>query len=448
MKKFGIILSFILLCSCNKDDSYTPIDISTLDKQLLEEVFTVSDGKGNDFFILPSENDLSSIPQDPLNPLTPEKVALGKLLVHETATGGVPKMDGSKFTYACASCHPVASGFYSGTLQGIGEGGIGFGVAGEGRVINPEMPSDSVDILSIKVPSLLNVAYQDVMLWNGALGGAGINEPYINTGTNATDQPDNLLGFEGLEVQGMAGQTAHRLKIDEEFAEEFGYKAMFDAAFPEVPENERYSRLTGALAIASFNRTVLANQAPWQEWLKGDFNAISEQEKRGAITFMTKGKCISCHTGPSLKSNEFYALGMGDLAGINSTNSKSFKKDVLIGRAAFTNRTEDNFKFKVPNLYNLTDNPFYGHGGTFTTVREVIEYINIGVKQNGVVPDSQLAEGFGGLNLTSAEIDDLTAFIEKSLYDPNLLRYVPAEVISGFCFPNNDEQSRVDLGCN
>ncbi|WP_411031960.1 cytochrome-c peroxidase [Spongiimicrobium sp. 3-5] len=462
MKKCIVLLALAAIYSCGKVEEFTDMEtegemieepfanMSSLDQELLTAINIASDGAGVSFFVLPAETDLASIPQDPKNPLTAEKVALGKLLVHETATGGAPKTVSTKFTYACATCHPVASGFYAGARQGISEGGIGFGFAGEGRRVDPSVPLDSVDILPIKVPSLLNVAYQEVMLWNGALGGTGINTPYINTGTNATDLPDNLLGFEGLEVQGMAGQDVHRLKIDEEFAEEFGYTAMFDAAFPDVPEADRYSRLTGALAIAAFNRTVLATQAPWQSWLKGDMSAMSEQEKRGAIVFMNNGKCVNCHTGPSLKSNEFHAFGMGDLIGNGAIilDRRGFRKDVTRGRGAFTNREEDNFKFKVPNLYNLADNPFYGHGGTLTSIQDVVAYKNNGNKQNDRVPNDRLAEEFGNIDLNQEEIEDLTAFLTVALRDPNLERYVPEEVLSGFCFPANDAQAKEELGCD
>mgnify|MGYP003663376392 FL=1 len=447
MKKLVLLIGLVsvLFTSCKSDDEYVAV-VSELDGELLSLLTTRSDGEGVDFFILPNETDYAKIPQDPLNPITAEKVELGKMLVHETATGGNPKMEINKYMYACASCHPVTGGFYSKIRQGISEGGVGFGVAGEGRVIMPGnmMPRDSVDALPVKVPTLLNVAYQEVALWNGSLGGAGINEPFVNQ--NAGSIPQNLLGFQGLEVQGMAGQIEHRLKIDEEFAEMFGYKPMFDAAFPDVPVSERYSSINGALAIASFNRTVLANQSPWQEYLRGNFDALSEQQKQGAKVFFDQGMCYQCHTGPALKSMEFYAFGMGDLVSVFTGDS--FLGDPNKGRGGFTGRVEDLYKFKVPTLYNLKDTPFYGHGSTLTSIREVVEYKNNGVKENSNVPDSNLADQFGATNLTSEEITQLVDFIENGLYDPNLRRYVPESVLSGNCIPNNDPQSRIDLGCD
>lgn len=444
-KKLSFLLLLSIICSCANETYYE--DASNLDSELISLLNINSNNQGADFFILPNSNDYLSIPQDPNNPLNTSKVELGKMLVHETATGGNPKMELAGNSYSCASCHPVAAGFYSGNLQGIGEGGSGFGFNGNNRIMDGNMPIDSIDILPIKVPSLLNVAYQDVMLWNGSLGGSGINAPFVAQNANAI--PENLLGYQGLETQGMAGQTAHRLKIDEAFAIEYGYKDMFDAAFPDFAESERYTKVTAGLAIAAFNRTLLANQSPWQNWLKGDYYEMSNQEKKGAILFFDKAQCVNCHTGPALKSNNFYALGMGDINHSNGTvidqQDFEFKR---LGRGGFTNNSNDNYKFKVPNLYNLKSNQFYGHGGTFTSIQEVITYIVSGEKENELVPDSQLAPEFTNLNLTSQEIIDLTAFVENALFDPNLERYVPTSVFSGNCIPNSDEQSQIDLGCN
>ncbi len=445
-----LLIIAVLLIACESDE-YTSSP-SPLDRDLTQLLESRSQDEGLSFFVLPNETDYASIPQDPLNPITREKVILGQLLVHETATGGNSKMPNTRHTYACATCHPSASGFSAGIRQGIGEGGIGFGFAGEGRLAMDEstMPRDSIDVQPIKPPTLLNVAYQEVALWNGALGAQGINAPYVQQ--NATIVPENLFGFQGLETQGIAGQKAHRLKIDAEFVEEFGYKSYFDAAFPSTPIDERYGPVNAALAIAAFNRTILTNQAPWQEWLRGNTNALSEDQKKGAMVFFDKGKCFECHTGPALKSNEFHAWGFLDFIPaetiIFSGRRKSFNIPTQRGRGEFTGREQDNYKFKVPTLYNLKMNKFYGHGGSITSIRAVVEYKNAGVKQNADVPDAQIASQFGTLNLTDEEITNLVDFLENGLYDPNVARYAPDSVLSGNCIPNNDPQSRIDLGCD
>lgn len=118
-----------------------------------------------------------------------------------------------------------------------------------------------------------------------------------------------------------------------------------------------------------------------------------------------------------------------------------------LGRASFTNHPWDYYKFKVPQLYNLADSPFYGHGSSFKTIKEVVNYKNLAIRENSNVLDSQLPNNFKPLQLSDTEIDQLTTFLSTALKDPMLERYQPYQVLSGNCFPNNDEQSAEDLGC-
>jgi cytochrome c peroxidase len=149
------------------------------------------------------------------------------------------------------------------------------------------------------------------------------------------------------------------------------YRAMFDEAFPDLPAGRRYSRVAAALAIAANERTVLASQAPFQLWLRGERSAMSSGEKAGALLFLGKAGCHSCHTGPALNSMRFEALRMRDLyqlPGVFNSSADSVHNE---GRGGFTDRPEDVNAFKVPQLYNLADARFYGHGGSFTSLREV-----------------------------------------------------------------------------
>ena len=123
------------------------------------------------------------------------------------------------------------------------------------------------------------------------------------------------------------------------------------------------------------------------------------------------------------------------------------RQNANLGRGSFTGDAEDDYKFKTPQLYNLKDSPFFGHGGTFNSVRAVVEYKNLATASNADVPSGQLAEAFVPLNLSDAEISDLVDFIENALYDANLMRYVPDALPSGQCFPNNDVISQIDQGC-
>ena len=85
----------------------------------------------------------------------------------------------------------------------------------------------------------------------------------------------NNLGFQGIETQAIAGLTVHRLVIDKDFMMTSSYKPLFDAAFVSDDEDQRYSKVNAALAIAAYERTVLPNLAPFQQWLKGDNSAMT-----------------------------------------------------------------------------------------------------------------------------------------------------------------------------
>ncbi|UZR96511.1 cytochrome-c peroxidase [Chondrinema litorale] len=446
MKHNYLLISVFLisLISCNNDPDQVIDKEAEVDQELEQTLKLVAENGEVSYFKLPTSTDLDNIPQDPKNPLTEEKVALGKLLYHETGLALNAITDGGKRTYSCASCHHAQAGFQAGIRQGIGDGGIGFGIAGEGRSQNNNVNAEQIDVQPVRSPSTLNSAYQVAQLWNGQFGAVGPNEDTEAQWTEGTPKFANHLGFEGVETQAIAGFDVHRLGVDTSLIMDTDYKAMFDEAFPEVDKNKRYGKEQIGLAMAAYERTLLANEAPWQRYLNGEQSALTQEQKLGAILFFGKANCVSCHNGPALNSMEFYALGMGDLTGDNvfrfTVDDPAHK-----GRASFTGNSEDDYKFKVPQLYNLKDSPFYGHGGTFNTVKEVVTYKNEAVIENTNVPNTQLALEFVPLELNEEEIDQLTDFIENGLYDPSLLRYLPDHLPSNLNFPNNDSQSQVDL---
>ena len=441
----GLIL---LTFSCKKDDD-TPDGTTGTDAALTQALLDASGGVGVAAYRLPLSTHLPQIPQDPKNPINQAKVDLGALLFHETGLGLNPEHAEGMQTYSCASCHFASAGFQAGRFQAISDGGIGFGNNGEGRMKNPLYDAAELDVQPVRSPAALNIAYQEAVLWNGQFGATG-----VNAGTEAQWTPDtpietNELGYEGTETQAIAALGVHRLEMDEFICQDLGYDNLFDAAFPEVPVQNRYDRERAGLAIAAYERTLLANQAPFQLWLRGQEAAMTEQEKRGAVLFFGKANCTSCHNGPNLANMEFYAIGLKDLYECpEEVFGASADSEANLGRYSFTKQEADKYKFKTPQLYNLTDSPFYGHGSSFRSVRDILAYKNAAIKENPNVPDSQLAEDFQPLGLTEAEIDDLTAFIENALNDPALLRYQPLSIRSGNCFPNNDLQSRADLGCD
>jgi cytochrome c peroxidase len=469
MAKLALGLALTLSACESSLDPAAPVDSSTGDgpnaakwgndplDQVLLQTLTARAPRGDVArYRLPDSHQLGRIPQDPENRLTPAKVELGRLLFHETALGVNNVRPEGLETYSCASCHHAQGGFAANVPQGMAEGGLGFGITGEGRTPAPGYDSnpDSPDCQPIRTPSTMNSAYQPLMLWNGQFGGVG-----DNVGTEAqwavgTPLESNRLGLHGLETQAHAGLVVHRMGSVElsRVASLPEYADRFARAFPG--DHDPITRTNVALAIAAYERTLLANHSPFQRWLRGDVDAMTDTQKQGGAVFFGKGGCVSCHDGPALSSMSFYALGMYDLDGcvdMARVDMRPFGGTIpeatRQGRGGFTQRPEDMYKFKTPQLYNLADSPFYGHGASFASVREVVEYKNAAVPQNPHVPASQLAARFVPLGLSPEEIDDLVVFLEEALYDPDLDRYEPAALPSGNCFPSNDPQAQLDLGC-
>ena len=444
LRVLASLLLAVFLIACSKDKIYidTPLD------QILEaSIIKASLDGTTSHFILPDSDDYSNIPQDSHNPITAEKIRLGKLLFFETGIATDANKEAGKNTYSCASCHVPSAGFRPGSAQGIADGGIGFGRNGENRTKIDAYREWELDVQSVRPLSVLNVAFVENTTWNGRFGSGGVN---IGTEHRWTEEAGTHLNEEGLsalETQNIEGLHVHRMDITEKVLDDYGYRAYFDAAFSDFSEEERYSQKAAAFAISAYLRSLLTNEAPFQNYLKGDKKALTEQEKRGALVFFGDAQCFHCHEGTNLGANEFHALGVKDLYETGKAFNTS-KDDIRnLGRGEFTGVAEDNHKFKVPQLYNLGDAPFYFHGSSFTDLREVVEYFNKGIPENDEVPSSQIARQFRPLNLTEQQVDDLTAFLDTGLQDPNLERYVPENVLSGYCFPNNDVFSQIELGC-
>jgi len=181
VKNIVFLAVSLTLASCGGDDNDDGNAFPTSPGAavvLTDAIEASAGGSGLAAFTLPDSDDLANIPQDPNNPLTAEKVTLGQLLYHETALATNGNDDTLTGSWSCASCHHAAAGFKAGIPQGIGEGGEGFGVNGEGRVLADGFDAASTDservpdVQPVTSPSILNTAYQEVMLWNGQFGNA------------------------------------------------------------------------------------------------------------------------------------------------------------------------------------------------------------------------------------------------------------------------------------
>ncbi len=406
-------------------------------------------GDGIQSLMLPASEDYSAIPQDPQNPITAEKVLLGRFLFHDTALATTGQSNDS-LSWSCASCHHAAAGFKSGVAQGIGEGGTGFGADGSERRLSSGFDAmaqadaaNKPDLQPFTSPSILNSAFQDVMLWNGQFGNAGNS---VNKGipdeqllTPGTPKAENVRQLSGLEIQAIAGLGVHRLNVSENSVLQTNetYQQLFNSAYPsgsiDVLED-------AGKAIAAYERTVLATEAPFQKWLAGDSEAMSAAQIRGGVLFFGKAGCADCHRGPGLSSEVgasedemFMAIGFNDFSPGQQMHVHGPITDAdKQGRGGLTSEPADMHRFKIPQLYNLRDTNVFGHGASFSSIREVLEYKNAAIAQNEAsLP--YLDQRFIPLQLTVTELNDLEDFLANALYDDKLMRYQPGYVPSGEC---------------
>jgi cytochrome c peroxidase len=292
-------------------------------------------------------------------------------------------------------------------------------------------------------PTVLNSAYQDVMLWNGQFGNSAAGS--VNAGiapsllmTPDTPKAENGRQLQGLETQAIAGIGVHRLQVEPGSVIQTvpAYRALWRAAYGEQSTDVV---MDAGKAIAAYERSVLANNSPFQLWLRGDNSALSKVELQGAELFFGKAGCVGCHQGPALSSAQqatademFYATGFADLDTSDMRIHGSVNDATSKGRGGFTNNPDDDYRFKIPQLYNLADTTVFGHGASFDSIRAVVEYKNAAMAQSAAA-ESALDSRFRPLALFDAEIDHLTAFLSSALRDPGLARYEPETVPSGAC---------------
>lgn len=278
------------------------------------------------------------------DPKTPE--ALGERLFNDALLS-------SDQSVSCATCHIPAFGF--GDTTAVSEG-----VRGQLGTRN--------------TPGITNMTYRASYFWDGRA---------------AT-----------LEAQ-VVGPIENPVEMDLPLPvaiERLRKSARYDAWFKQI-----YGRSadTTALAdaLAAFVRTLETGDSPFDRWMNGDANAMSQSAVRGRQIFLNKGKCFDCHFGPDFTGDEFRNIGLFDGEKLNDK-----------GRFAISKNPEDMGKFKVPGLRNIAVTAPYMHDGQYNTLREVIDYYDqpdrFGIKSIG--RDSLLRAPLG---LTEQEKTDLENFL-------------------------------------
>src|SRR3569832_31277 len=209
----------------------------------------------------PVPQGLEAPPVPSYNPVTDGKVALGKVLFFD-------KRLSRDATISCASCHDPAKGWTD-------QSPVSTGIKGQKGARS--------------APTVLNAAYMESQFWDGRA--ASLEE-------QAKGPIENPLEM---------GFTHHELVA--RLAQVQGYKPLFTAAFGD--ESVSIGRI--AMAIATFERTVLTGNSPYDRWKAGDAKAMSPAAQAGYQLFTDKDRanCISCHSGPNFSDSKFHNTGIG-----------------------------------------------------------------------------------------------------------------------------------------
>lgn len=370
------------------------------------------------FYKLDDPDCLSCIPSDPKNPITESGVALGLQL---SKTNGL----GREFT--CQSCHFAHLSGFAPDKQGIGRGGVTF-FDDMGHPVSriPLEGVTNIDVQPVRTPSLANVGYFKFMLANDGLGHGELNK---KASPLWGDKIFNHLGFTGLETQAFVAQSEsiHGIVINDDAmrADNPNLIPLFNAAFPDIlPANQRCNKVTGGLAMAQWERTLITYNAPFQKYIRGEADLPPDQKRGMELFFFDEGlNCVSCHSNPALGSDRQYAMGFDDLIGIKADGTSMANS----GRYEITKRESDMYKFSTPGLYQLKDaenKSGLGHGGSFNTIDECVEAHIYGIVQKEetkIFVDDYMQDGKARKSVyTKQDIKDISSFIRHALYDSTL----------------------------
>ncbi|MBO6575687.1 MAG: hypothetical protein JJ896_11840 [Rhodothermales bacterium] len=278
------------------------------------------------------------IPVPAHTPLTASRVSLGERLFFDPSLSA----DGS---VSCASCHKPELAFADDVA-------VSPGVEGRTGIRN--------------APSLVNVAWQDLLFWDG---GAFTLELQAVGPLEARDEMDRPLA-EVLEQ--LNGDPSYR----EAFLDAFGDEATVQ---------------TFTQALGAYQRTIRSGGSRF------DREALTPHEDAGRALFFGRANCASCHSGFLLTDQSFRSNGLSVAADS--------------GRARITLRPEDRGLFKVPSLRNVSLTAPYMHDGRFESIEDVIEHYDKG--------GETASPGIRPLNLTAAEKRQLEAFL-RALEDTSI----------------------------
>ncbi|HUS10583.1 MAG TPA: cytochrome c peroxidase [Pyrinomonadaceae bacterium] len=342
------------------------------------------------------------------NPMTPAKVSLGRALYFD-------KRLSSDGTVSCATCHDPANAFTDHTVIAIGA---------------------SSRVGTRNAPTILNAMFSEHLFWDGRVG--SLEEQAKQPMSNPFEM-------------GMGGDDAVVARVSAIPEYRQGFRHVFG--------HEGITIDTIVKAIAAYERTQLSGNSPFDRFISGDTNAITEAQKRGWEIFKGKAKCIECHSfsasSPFFTDFRFHNTGIAasdinfeQLTGLarqiaDRKTSSSVTKPVNIttkrsasaqqsqhsapllahiqgftdlGRYLVTKQPKDIGAFKTPTLRDIELTTPYMHNGSEKTLIDVVRFYNRGGNRS-----ANLDERLHPLNLSDKEMNGLVEFM-RTLTSDDVLR--------------------------
>jgi cytochrome c peroxidase len=290
-------------------------------------------------------------PAPPDNPTTAEKVELGKQLFFD------PRLSGGN-TRSCASCHVPEKAFTDGLPKAKGAGG---------------------KQLSRNTLGLLNAGFYTSYFWDGR---ARSLEEQALFPIQSPEEMDQDLDELEKELNALPGYVA-------QFRSVFGTPVTMQSV---------------AGALAAFERTLVSRNSPFDRYLAGDKNALSDEARHGWELFKGDAGCIRCHSGPNFSDGKFYRLGT------------TFTDR---GRGAITGDKRAVYAFRTPGLRDVARTAPYMHDGSVETLTRVVEFYYRGAPT--VTPDGLPLDIEPLLGQSYSEISAIVAFLESLTGEPQLV---------------------------
>ena len=367
---------------------------------------------------------LPPVPVPAENPITEPKRVLGKILFWDEQLS-------SDDTRACGTCHRPASGGADprfGRYPGSDKGTID-DVWGSPGVVHMNEGGEPLEhpvfgfepqVTQRIAPSNFGALWANEVFWDGRAGsrfvdpltgevaiaeGGALENQALDSLSNPAEMTYPGRTWEDLaeklrRVRPLALATDLPADISTALAGNSDYPSLFQAAF----DGAEITPVRIAFAIATYQRTLVADQTSWDRYMSGDETALSEQAAFGWQVFQ-RLRCVNCHEPPLFTNNDFFNIGL-----------RLIEFDT--GRQGVTADPEDAGEMRVPSLRNVGLRTRLMHTGEFGRLSEAITFYNTAMALPGV--DEIPGVGSYVFDLTGFDSYDLDAFLKTGLVDPRV----------------------------